>query len=153
MLLFSIPLMLLNISFSLSIALLFSASFLVYRSTLELQKEQSQSDNTVHLSTLCHSCWQESNCESSCVGPLFGRTCLARWPKNIKQTCYHLHLCAYTIVWKLPMEKALEQNVQEWFISASLGFLFKDPCLCLWSGSEIVFRQGELCNIYLWDLR
>lgn len=33
---------------------------------------------------------------------------------------------------------------------SGLSALASVTYLCLWSGSEIVFRQGELCNIYLW---
>lgn len=58
-----------------------------------------------------------------------GCTCLVRWLKKIKQTYYLLHSCANTILWKLPVEKGPERNVQERFISGNFSISFEVLCL------------------------
>lgn len=62
--------------------------------------------------------------------PDFGPTCLARWRKNIKHTCYHLHLCANTISWKLALERDLRAECLFISTEARVPSLRKRDCVC-----------------------
>lgn len=75
--------------------------------------------------------------------PDFGPTCLARWRKNIKHTCYHLHLCANTISWKLALERDLRAEC--FFISteARVPSLRKRDCVC---GLPVRLRVARECS-------